>query len=227
MAKYSEILPGIVHIKTKGSSCFLVRGEKDILVDTGTKGTEAALVKALRQLNALDNLSMIFLTHGHSDHCANIGAIKALTGAKVAIFHEDADSLRKGINAEGELNSLMAKLLKPFMSGQSNEWRFEPDILLSDFQDLSSFGVEGMAVAMPGHSQGSGALLVGDVLIVGDHLMNFFGKKPKEPILMFNKEAWDQSTEKAMGIANKILIAHGGPLFESSELQAFVEADPS
>lgn len=226
MANFSEILPGIVHIQTKGSSCFLVRGEKkDILVDTGTTGTEAALVKALRQLDALDRISLIFLTHAHHDHCMNIAAIKGRTQAKVAIFQKDADSLRAGKNAKGKATNFFVMLLRPFIRSPKLTWRFDPDILLSDFQDISSFGVEGMAVALPGHSRGSGGLLVGDVLIAGDHLMHFRGDKPRKPILMQDKEDWIQSCEKAKGVASKVLIAHGGPLFDCDVFNAYIKDD--
>lgn len=227
MANFSEILPNIYHIPTRNASCFLVRGEKDILVDTGNREARDYLIQALEELEAFPRLSMIFLTHAHHDHCGNVAAVARRSEAQVAIFSEDAVRLRRGKNAKGEPNHLLVKLLKPFLKEPNNKWHYDPDLLLTNFQDLSTFGLKALAVAMPGHTQGSGALLVGDTLIAGDHLMNFTGKKPIAPIIMYDKEAWQQSSQMAMDVANTILIAHGGPMYDIGVLKRHVKEDAS
>ncbi|UCD38758.1 MAG: hypothetical protein JSW54_04565, partial [Fidelibacterota bacterium] len=61
-----------------------------------------------------------------------------------------------------------------FMNAISPEWKYreaEPDILINDEYDLSSYGIGGRIVPTPGHTQGSltiildtGEMLVGDLV---------------------------------------------------------------
>lgn len=59
----------IVAIPLSVSNAYLIRGDRPVLVDAGSPGDEGRLVAALHQhgVNPVD-LSLVVLTHGHTDH---------------------------------------------------------------------------------------------------------------------------------------------------------------
>jgi glyoxylase-like metal-dependent hydrolase (beta-lactamase superfamily II) len=66
----------------------------------------------------------------------------------------------------------VAGLLSKLKAGVDFE-TFEPDVLLEDGQDLSSYGLNARVVHLPGHSSGSIGVLTGDGdLFCGDLLVN-------------------------------------------------------
>ncbi len=87
------------------------------------------------------NIKAILITHGHRDHHENVGTLKGLVRAPVAIGMDDAPQLS-----------------------------IEPDFLLVDQQSLS-FGPHALvAVHTPGHTPGSTCFVYDGHLFSGDTL---------------------------------------------------------
>jgi glyoxylase-like metal-dependent hydrolase (beta-lactamase superfamily II) len=100
------------------------------------------------------NVKAIVVTHGHRDHHENVGALKGLLGAPVAIGIDDAAMLS-----------------------------IEPDTLIVDQQSLS-FGPHVLhAIHTPGHTPGSTCFLYGQHLFTGDTLFpGGPGNTQKDPV---------------------------------------------
>jgi hydroxyacylglutathione hydrolase len=98
-------------------NCFLLRGERTIFIDGGAPMGMGSFVSNLKKLNVdPKEISLILLTHGHWDHIASLGAIREMTGARVAIHHKDQPFVESGtppfpagVNAYGRAMSALAQ----------------------------------------------------------------------------------------------------------------------
>lgn len=166
------ILPlGMVH-------CHLVIGAKGcVLVDTGIPGSEAKIESALKQHGRkLSDVTLIVVTHAHTDHAGSAARLRELTGAPILAHAGDLDYYER----RKEMTYCVAHWWGPLFlrSGVPGEpyTGFTPDILLQDNArfDLSDFGIAGSARHTPGHTAGSvsveldcGDALVGDLIASG------------------------------------------------------------
>jgi glyoxylase-like metal-dependent hydrolase (beta-lactamase superfamily II) len=208
------------------TNAFLVRGETgSLLVDTGPPGAEERLLAALAaQGVASESLTLILLTHGHTDHFGSAAALRERTGAPVAMHALDADAARQGLNQPDSIrpaNTLGRLWLR---LGFLRNWAtpdyapaFEPDVIFSDGMDLAPYGVTGHALHTPGHTPGSSSVLLeAGPAIIGDMVMGSFrsGLRRPGPGLAF---AWDleynrQSLQQLLATSPSLLyVGHGGP----------------
>lgn len=117
------------------------RSRRALAIDPGPD-TEAMLAAAAREGLAIE---LIVLTHGHADHTAGAAALKAATGARVAMHAADAGALVGVV-----------------------------DRLLADGDRLAVGDLEIAVIHTPGHTPGgiclhaAGQLFTGDTLFVGD-----------------------------------------------------------
>ena len=140
--------------------CYLV-GDEDTktcaLIDPAFE-TDRILAEADRLEYRITH---IINTHGHSDHTAGNGAIKAVTGAKILIHVQDAK----------KLGSVIHKTFSRILGGKGSP---TPDVLLNG-DDLIQIGtgVSLRVINTPGHTPGSiclyteGHIFTGDTLFVG------------------------------------------------------------
>ena len=100
----------------------------------------------------------IINTHGHSDHTAGNGAIKAATGAKLLIHELDANRLGKVVH----------KTFSRILGGKGSP---VPDVLLND-NDLIQIGdgTNLRVIHTPGHTPGSMCLYSDGHIFTGDTL---------------------------------------------------------
>jgi hydroxyacylglutathione hydrolase len=100
----------------------------------------------------------IINTHGHSDHTAGNGAIKAATGAQLFIHKLDA----------GRLGKVVHKTFSRILGGKGSP---APDVLLND-DDLIQIGddISLGVIHTPGHTPGSMCLYASGHLFTGDTL---------------------------------------------------------
>src|SRR5919108_2640156 len=79
MADYLEIAPGVVQVPVLGAQVWLLLDGPLTLVDTGTRGSGRAILRAIERLGRRPaDLAAIVLTHYHPDHC---GALPELLAA--------------------------------------------------------------------------------------------------------------------------------------------------
>lgn len=154
-------------------NCHLIIGAAGcIVVDTGTPGSEDKIARALKEHGrSLRDVTLIVVTHAHTDHAGSAARLRELTGAPVLAHADDLDYYER----RKEMTYCVAHWWGPLFlrSGVPLEpyLPFTPDILLQDKAsfDLNRYGVDGVARHTPGHTAGSVSveLVTGDAL-VGD-----------------------------------------------------------
>lgn len=126
------------------------------LVDAGYDRTGAAVLRELGRRGAgVDAVKAVLLTHGHIDH---IGAASLFPDAEVMALSEDVDLAEGRARSRGALSGLLP----------ANDTGVKVTRNLSDGE---SFGLGGRSVrvfAVPGHTPGSAAFLIDDILFLGD-----------------------------------------------------------
>ncbi len=146
---------------------YAIEGEAGVvLVDAHNPGNEAWIEKKLaRKGIALSDVTLLVLTHGHSDHAGSAAALQA-AGIPVALGAGDAEQVLAGEQLEPVPTDWRGRLLLPML--ESTYPSFTPDVLVTDRLDLTPYGVRGEAAVVGGHSLGSMVVLVGDQALVGD-----------------------------------------------------------
>jgi glyoxylase-like metal-dependent hydrolase (beta-lactamase superfamily II) len=213
--------PEVIPISLGPVNAFLIKGERSILVDTGNPGDKQKILDALSSNGVTPkNISLIIITHCHSDHFGNIAALKEQTGAEVAIHKSEADALTKGVNAEicpvgikGHIFKFLISFRKAKITG------VKPDILIDRELALETFGVQGKVISTPGHTQGSISVVLasGDV-IISDLLMAFTGRAPNYPIFAQDMSQVKKSLQLIMEYKPKKIYASHGGLFDPNAI---------
>ncbi|OQY46279.1 MAG: hypothetical protein B6242_08230 [Anaerolineaceae bacterium 4572_78] len=199
------------------SNAYLIKGDRPILVDTGSANEEKKILQALEKENvSVDELTLIIHTHGHADHVSSTVALKKLCDAPTLIHKADSDMVREGHNGKLVPIGFTAKFATRF-----SNWAFKPftaDIIIEEEMRLDSYGVPGQIVFTPGHTHGSisvildsGEAIIGDLIIGGYMGSLLFPCRPVYPYFGYIKTI-DASLKKVMSFSPKILYSgHGGP----------------
>ncbi len=160
----------LVRIKGSISNCYLLRGEKPVLVDTGAPGDLSRILAGL-QANGVapKDLALILLTHGHSDHAGCAAELRRRSGAQIALQAGDVPLVRAGRNGVIAVQDWLGRVLRPFVNEEFEA--FEPDLVFQEGIALEPYGLRGRVLPTPGHTAGSvsvvlanGEALIGDVL---------------------------------------------------------------
>jgi hydroxyacylglutathione hydrolase len=198
-------------------NCYLLRGERTILVDAGAQGGFPSFIKQMKKLGVdPKEIDLILLTHGHWDHITCLKQIQDACGAKIAVHHKDQFMVETGkppfpagVTPYGRFMSSAARnLLK------MNLPKLKVDQIIDDHGiSLTEYGIPGKAVYTPGHSMGHISILLdsGDA-IVGDMAMNdwYLRLTPGLPILADDIHMVVQSWRKILPMGVKqVYPAHG------------------
>jgi glyoxylase-like metal-dependent hydrolase (beta-lactamase superfamily II) len=219
--------PAVVPIPLSYVQTFLLRGERPILVDTGTPRCEDRIEQTLRAAGVnLRELALILITHGHTDHFGSAAALRARSGAPVAIHAADAAALRSGRNPALPGRGLFAAVGALVTRFQPAPPSLEPDILLTGETDLAAWGVAGRVIPTPGHTPGSVSIWLesGDLLI-GDLAMGGFRGPGRlgQPFIVADAAQLRTSQQAMAALAPaRVWTSHGGP-FSGVEYQAWVD----
>ena len=171
----------VVPISAGVGTCFLViQNDIFFLVDTGNKGYENKIAKAITSRGLkLTDLRFVFLTHTHYDHAGSASAIHSMTGAKIIVHKSETDFLQTGFHPMPKGTSGFYKVIATLgLIGEKKRTSFEgllPDIVFDKDYSLSDFGFEAKILHTPGHTMGSSCLIIGKYAFVGDTLFNVFG----------------------------------------------------
>jgi glyoxylase-like metal-dependent hydrolase (beta-lactamase superfamily II) len=160
----------LVRIKGAISNCYLLLGERPVLVDTGAPGDLKRILSALQAHGvAPTELALILLTHGHSDHAGCAAELRRRSGAPIALHAADAPLVRAGRNGMLVVQDWLGRVLRPYVDEEFEP--FEPDLTFSTGLTLEPYGLRGRIIPTPGHTAGScslvlanGEALIGDVL---------------------------------------------------------------
>ncbi len=174
--KIIPIRAGVGHVY------LVITGGGFFLVDSGTKGYEKKIVKAITS-RGLDvrKLLFIFLTHTHYDHAGCAAVLKEKSGAKIIVHEAEADKLGSWFpQGSGRNQSIIQSDLiyrKTYCLNCTMSFNHvEPDIVFDNKLDLSNFGINGKIIHTPGHTSGSSSLIIENNAFVGDSLFNIMHK---------------------------------------------------
>jgi hydroxyacylglutathione hydrolase len=160
----------VVRIKGSISNCYLLLGDRPVLVDTGAPGDLKRILSGLKAHGvAPKDLALILLTHGHSDHAGCAAELRRRSHAQIALHVGDIALVRNGRNGVLAVRDLLGRILRPYVDEEYEA--FEPDLIFRDGFSLEPHGVKGRVLATPGHTHGSAsAVLASGEAIIGDVL---------------------------------------------------------
>ena len=198
-------------------NCFLLRGDRTVLIDGGAWGGFASFQDQLKTLSVdPKEIELILLTHGHWDHITCLSDIQKVTGARIAVHKQDQFMVETGeppfpdgVTPWGRVMAWSAKrILKPHLPPLKVD-----TVIPNAGMSLREFGIPGEVVSTPGHSQGHVSILLdsGDAF-VGDMAMNdwYLRLTPGLPVLADDINQVVESWKKILPLGIKrIHPAHG------------------
>ncbi len=177
--------------KDHWTSVYIVRGKSSLtLVDTGTHLSEESLREGLEVVGKVFGESMdlkdiehIVITHAHFDHFGGLAYAHEATGAELWVHEWDAHTIsnypsevararerialfcRQAGMPEEEIGALMKmhEVGKRVFPGYPVRHAFsDHDRIVEDFEVIHT----------PGHCPGLSCIRIGDVILLGDHVLN-------------------------------------------------------
>lgn len=125
-----------------------------IVIDPGAQPEE--ILKMVEGMGL--EVKLIANTHAHIDHVMGVRGVQEATGAKFALHSQEAASIR---HAAGGASRWMGGAVDPPP---------EPDVLLSDGDEVEVAGVTLQVIHTPGHTPGGVCFYTEGVLFSGDTL---------------------------------------------------------
>jgi glyoxylase-like metal-dependent hydrolase (beta-lactamase superfamily II) len=233
-ATAQPVPPDIITIKLSVSNVHLVRGNRPVLIDAGSKTDLPALSAALTSNGvAWKDLSAIIVTHAHSDHAGLAADLQRLSGAPVLLGRGDVPMAAAGHNDDLRPANFTARVLKNFLIDPGYP-AFKPDVVVDGDVDLRPFGVNGVARLMSGHTPGSlVVLLEGGQTFVGDMMLGgwlggaVFRTQAGEHYFQADTARNRANiVELLRGPTQAFYLGHGGPVTRQSVLEGFAMEDP-
>jgi glyoxylase-like metal-dependent hydrolase (beta-lactamase superfamily II) len=200
------------------SNAYLVDDDEPVLIDTGSPDEFKRLSRTLGEHDvAIEDLSLIVLTHGHADHAGTASRLGTDYDIPIAAHPRDDPLLQAG-EATYHPQNIEARLIKRFLPKRFDS--VEYDIELHDGYDLSYHGIAAEVLETPGHTAGSISVVLEDKqAIVGDLLMGgYFGgaiwpTHAREHYFADAPEHLPESQQRLRETgATTVYVGHGGPL---------------
>ncbi len=209
-----EITKGVHYADGSNANSYVVE-EADgslTLVDAGMQGDGKKILGYVttKMMRKPSDVKTIVITHCHVDHIRGAAALKAATGARVAVHEADADfvSGKARYPLPGGVVGFLFRLLSPFFRVAP----VEPDLRLKENDRVGRLTV----LHTPGHTPGSISLYDQDgrVLFVGD-TARFAKGKLQGPSPQFTPEMGQAkaSLERLSKLDFEVMLSgHGEPL---------------
>jgi glyoxylase-like metal-dependent hydrolase (beta-lactamase superfamily II) len=175
------VAPGVylVDLPPGGGNVYVWEASHGLtLIDTGVPGSAPAVLAAIEAFgHRPTDVVEILLTHFHTDHTGSAAELASHTGARVLAHRADAAVIA---GREPPVPPSLTELERPLarmLFGDVSRLPGPPppkvEVEPVDDGDMTAGG--GTIVATPGHTPGSIALLVRDVLFTGDSIASFEG----------------------------------------------------
>ncbi|MGA9398868.1 MAG: MBL fold metallo-hydrolase [Anaerolineaceae bacterium] len=210
-----SIHPDVFPIQSVASNCYLVRSKQGaLLVDTGLKGTDKAILRALDRAGlSIDDLKFILITHADGDHYGSLAALKALAPRAVAYASQpEADAIAVGRMSRELTPKGVQKVTLKLLSGMFKSTPAQVDRLYKagdSFPWLGGLAALDSCGHTPGHlsyySASTGILFAGDsILVHGQELVSASGMN------CWNEELAAEVYARQLALKpNAILGGHG------------------
>lgn len=159
-----EVVPGVHAIQLGVVNAYLIEGHDLTLVDTGSPGSGAEIMRAVQMLGRSPReIAHILVTHCHPDHSGGLAEIKRISGA-AAYMHPLSAAVVRG-EEPGRKLSPAPGFINRVLTGafiRQPPWKIpwahvEHEVLDSD--ELDCTGKHITAVHAPGHCCGQLAFL--------------------------------------------------------------------
>jgi len=135
-------------------NCFIAYDEESLEGMVLDPGDEAVKIISFIEAEKI-RVSHIVCTHGHFDHIGAVGKLKEKTGAPIKLN-------------KGDLDIYMRADAQAVMWGYQAEQPPEPDMYLSDGDELTVGNLHFKVLHAPGHSPGGICLFGEGVIFTGD-----------------------------------------------------------
>jgi hydroxyacylglutathione hydrolase len=218
----------IVQIHLSLSNAYLIKSHPPVLIDSGSETDLLDLDDELAKYGVKrTELGLVIITHAHADHASLARVLQSTTDAKIMLGAGDVAQAHSGHNDELKPYNFTAGFLKLVLPMEFEP--FNPDVVVTDAVDLKSWGVEGQAMQMPGHTEGSvvvvlpnHAAFVGDEILGGTMGGAFFPHDPGEHYFHADSAKNHENIKKLvdMGIET-FYLGHGGPVKRADVIAAF------
>jgi glyoxylase-like metal-dependent hydrolase (beta-lactamase superfamily II) len=171
---------------------YLLAQDKNLaLFDTGlnTDSALAAMEKDLQSVGLdIRNITQIYLTHVHTDHCSMAGLLQKMTGAKVSLSapaFEEYRHYRKADEAVAQVRSFYSShgmtpaeidaIIDEFEDIRAIITEFGADNILEDKQVCKFGSTQFQVISTPGHAGGHICFFFPKekCLLAGDHILPY------------------------------------------------------
>ena len=222
--------PAVTKLEIGVANVYVVQGARTVLVDTGTN---AAFEDLTRQLNAMGvkpgDLSLAILTSCRGDHAGNAKRLRQAYRVPIALGAGDLAMCAEGKDDLREPTSTFGRLLDRF---EPRYPALKPDLTIEERLDLRAYGVVGEAVALPGHTEGSLAVVLadGDAFLgdafAGDVVPN--RRRTSRPASHFEHVDRERAEQNLCALlrrgVKRLYLGHGEPVSAASAQQRFCAA---
>ncbi len=212
---------------------YLLHGtEGAVLIDAGPPGQADRIMAGIAAAGVQpEDVRLILITHGHTDHFGSAAALRERLDAPVAVHADDAAALQAGAHVEGSLTptSRVIALLTnlPFNPIEADAPPVTPDQTFKAPWRLDRYGIPGEVVLTPGHTPGSITVLLDDGrAIVGDLVMadwGRLGRRPGPPMVAWDLARNRESLREVLAHGpHTFYLTHGGP-FQRDAVDAYLK----
>ncbi len=196
---------------------FLLQTEQgSVLIDAGNPGHDQKILQACTA-HGVDpqEISLIVITHCHSDHFGSLAILKERCGAKVAIHALEAEALSHGKDVEICPVTTMGHIFKRIIPKNVSIPGVDAEILIENELDLKEYGVNAQVISTPGHTPGSVSVVLEDeAAIIGDLIMGGLIRQrvPNYPWFATDMSNVKKSITRILNFHPETVYAsHGGP----------------
>ena len=210
----------IINIGNTFYTNYVLRFEKNvILIDCGYNCSYEKFLKKINKLGiAVEDIKVVLITHVHQDHVSYLEELLNHINPTIIVGKEAIELLKKGEDQFYSFTSKQNRKLTYFtakLRGGPASWnpidieKYHPVVVeKDDSETLKEYGAT--IYTLPGHTQDSIGVKIGDDFIVGDAIMNCIPAKHLIPLLIYSADDFKASYQKLIDLdAKNYYSGHG------------------
>lgn len=194
------------------------------LIDAGSPQMESVVLRKMRQLNRSD-LRLIWITHAHYDHYGSAAALRAATGASIAVHPLDAPFMAAGQSPLGasRRQGFLLRRAQPFFNRVWPLPSTPPDVQLQDQDNLLRYQLDALVLHTPGHTPGHTCLIVENRIAFAGDLVAWNGHAKKQDLLATDWNQIDSSVARLQAVHPEwVYTGHQKQPFPGEQLQSLL-----